>query len=90
MADYESWLTQADVDGMVVAKLNTICIPLGFWIIRILSTRVTSHTRKEDWMYSCVFQPLWLSRLNIILVHIRSLTMFKNGGKKTVYLHSRH
>jgi hypothetical protein len=31
--DWESWLTQSDVDGMVEAKLNTIRIPTGFWII---------------------------------------------------------
>jgi hypothetical protein len=30
---WESWLTQADVDGMVAAKLNTVRVPLGFWII---------------------------------------------------------
>jgi len=33
MADWEMWPTQADVDGMVATKLNTIRIPLGFWII---------------------------------------------------------
>jgi aryl-phospho-beta-D-glucosidase BglC (GH1 family) len=32
-ADWESWLTQDDVDGMVAAGLNTVRIPLGFWII---------------------------------------------------------
>ncbi|KIM71659.1 glycoside hydrolase family 5 protein [Piloderma croceum F 1598] len=33
MADWESWLTQDDVDGMVAAGLNSIHVPLGFWII---------------------------------------------------------
>lgn len=33
IADWESWLTQDDVDGMVAAGLNSIRVPLGFWII---------------------------------------------------------
>lgn len=33
VTDWNSWLTQADVDGMVAAGLNTIRVPLGFWII---------------------------------------------------------
>ena len=31
--DWESWLTQEDVNGMVSAGLNSIRIPLGFWIV---------------------------------------------------------
>lgn len=32
-ADWESWLTQGDADSMVTAGLNSICVPLRFWII---------------------------------------------------------
>ena len=32
-ADWESWLTQDDVDCIVAAGLNSIRVPLGFWII---------------------------------------------------------
>lgn len=32
-ADWQTWLTQEDVDGIVAAGLNTVRIPLGFWVI---------------------------------------------------------
>jgi hypothetical protein len=31
--DWESWLTQGDVDDIVAAGFNSIRVPLGFWII---------------------------------------------------------
>ena len=40
-ADWESWLTQDDVDGMVAAGLNSVRIPLGFWIVEDIVD--TSH-----------------------------------------------
>jgi aryl-phospho-beta-D-glucosidase BglC (GH1 family) len=33
VADWESWLTKDDVDGMVALGLNSVRVPLGFWII---------------------------------------------------------
>lgn len=33
MTDWESWLTEEDVNGIVSAGLNVVRIPLGFWII---------------------------------------------------------
>jgi hypothetical protein len=30
---WQTWLTQEDVDGIVAAGLNTVRIPMGFWII---------------------------------------------------------
>jgi aryl-phospho-beta-D-glucosidase BglC (GH1 family) len=30
---WESWFTQADVDAIVSFNLNTVRIPLGFWIV---------------------------------------------------------
>jgi len=33
MVDWESWLTQDDVNGIVAAGLNSVRVPLGFWII---------------------------------------------------------
>ncbi|KDQ06470.1 glycoside hydrolase family 5 protein [Botryobasidium botryosum FD-172 SS1] len=36
---WETWLTQEEVDGMVAAGLNTIRIPLGFWIIEDIVDR---------------------------------------------------
>jgi aryl-phospho-beta-D-glucosidase BglC (GH1 family) len=38
-ADWESWLTQDDVDGMVAAGLNSIRVPLGFWVIEDIVDR---------------------------------------------------
>jgi hypothetical protein len=31
--DWQTWLTQQDVDEIVAAGLNTVRIPMGFWII---------------------------------------------------------
>ncbi|KAF7975255.1 hypothetical protein HWV62_10124 [Athelia sp. TMB] len=36
---WESWLTQEDVDGIVAAKLNTVRLPLPFWIIEDIVDR---------------------------------------------------
>ncbi|KZP09600.1 glycoside hydrolase family 5 protein [Athelia psychrophila] len=36
---WESWMTQADVDGIVAAKLNTVRLPLPFWIIEDIVDR---------------------------------------------------
>jgi aryl-phospho-beta-D-glucosidase BglC (GH1 family) len=34
-----SWFTQADVDQLVAAGINTVRIPLGFWIVEPLVDR---------------------------------------------------
>lgn len=39
VADWETWLTQEDVNGIVAAGLNTIRIPLPFWIIEDIVDR---------------------------------------------------
>lgn len=45
--DWESWLTQDDVDGMVAAGLNSVRIPLGFWIIEDIVQE--SHEFYPSW-----------------------------------------
>lgn len=35
-ADWQTWLTQEDVDGMAAANLNSIRVPLPFWIIEAI------------------------------------------------------
>ncbi|KAF8308760.1 glycoside hydrolase [Clavulina sp. PMI_390] len=38
---WETWFTQTDVDAIVAAGLNTVRIPLGFWIVEDLVNRPT-------------------------------------------------
>ncbi|KAJ7725258.1 glycoside hydrolase family 5 protein [Mycena olivaceomarginata] len=38
---WESWFNQADVDALVDAGINTVRIPLGYWIIEALVDRTT-------------------------------------------------
>lgn len=79
--DWESWLTQADVDGMVAAKLNTVRVPLGFWVIEDIVDK--SHEPYAEGGLDelvCVFLPLWLLPLNYLSVQIRGLTMFRDSG----------
>lgn len=40
-SDWETWLTQSDVDGIVAVNLNTVRIPVGFWIVEDLVDRTT-------------------------------------------------
>jgi glucan endo-1,6-beta-glucosidase len=37
--DWQSWLQQSDVDNIVAANLNTVRIPMGFWIIEDIVDR---------------------------------------------------
>ncbi|KAF8307358.1 glycoside hydrolase [Clavulina sp. PMI_390] len=36
---WETWFTQTDVDAIVAAGLNTVRIPLGFWLVEDLCNR---------------------------------------------------
>ncbi|KAF8307333.1 glycoside hydrolase [Clavulina sp. PMI_390] len=38
---WETWFTQTDVDAIVAAGLNTVRIPLGFWLVEDLVNRPT-------------------------------------------------
>lgn len=39
--DWQSWLTQADVDEIKSYGLNSVRIPLGFWLIEEIVDRKT-------------------------------------------------
>lgn len=38
---WETWFTQEDVDGIIAAGMNTVRIPLGFWIVEDLVDTAT-------------------------------------------------
>ncbi|KAJ6581032.1 glycoside hydrolase family 5 protein [Mycena capillaripes] len=38
---WESWFNQTDVDALVAAGINTVRIPLGYWIVEALVDRTT-------------------------------------------------
>ncbi|KDR80884.1 hypothetical protein GALMADRAFT_60653 [Galerina marginata CBS 339.88] len=38
---WETWFNQPDVDGLVAAGINTVRVPLGYWIVEPLVDRTT-------------------------------------------------
>lgn len=54
---WESWFTQEDVDGIVAAGLNTVRIPMGFWVIEdIVDTATEPYAQGGlDQLVSIIF-----------------------------------
>jgi len=67
---WREWFTQADVQAMVAANLNTIRIPLGFWIIEDIVDRATEPYAQGG--LDALIQGLnWIkdAGMNVILDH---------------------
>ena len=82
---WSTWFTQTDVDGIVAASLNTVRIPMGFWIIDDLVDRPAEGLRSGWARPACTsrFTSLHQSKTfnnDPSFLKIRGLTMLKAAG----------
>lgn len=78
--DWQDWLTQDDVDEIAAAGLNTVRIPLGFWIVDDIVDK-THEPYAEGGLDELVVLYAFVNNIfNGRYAQIRGLSMFKNAG----------
>ncbi|KAH9964398.1 glycoside hydrolase family 5 protein [Russula compacta] len=67
---WSTWFTQDDVDQLQAARINTVRVPLGYWIIEPLVNRSTEHYPRGGIKYLANgLDMLRKARIQVILDH---------------------
>ena len=82
---WETWFTQDDVDKLQEYGINTVRIPLGFWIIEPLVNRKTEHYPRGG-MAQLVSQ-LSLDTCTMFISKKRGLAMLHKAGINAILVH---